>query len=303
MTETVHFPVMCHEVVQLLKAEAGGAFIDCTLGGAGHSEALLKANARNKVVSIDRDTRAIDRARIRLASYESRVELHWGNFGSVVEIAQERVFDGMVVDLGISTDQLRENRGFSFHDSAPLDMRMNEQQEFSAHDVVNSYSEKELLLVLKRGGVGKEAFSVARGIVAARPIKTTGDLSSAINRAAAGITSKKSINPSTVVFQAIRIEVNREFDEIEKMLDAAPAVVRTGGRLAVITFHSLEDRLVTHRMREWQQGDSAPASWRGPRIPSKGKLISTKPVVPGDEEVAKNPPSRSARLRVFEFGA
>lgn len=301
--ETQHFPVMCNEVVKALKAHEGGIFIDCTLGGAGHTEALLLANTDNHVVALDRDNRALERAGKKLSRFGERVELHWSLFSGISNVAKTRVFDGMLVDLGISTDQLKENRGFSFKDSINLDMRMDESQEFSAHDVVNSYSEREILKVLKKGGVGKEAFSVAKGITFARPIMTTEELSAVINKASAGLSAKKSINPSTVVFQAIRIEVNKEFEEIEKLLDAAPAIVRTGGRLAIITFHSLEDKLVTRRMREWQQGDTAPASWRGFRKPSKGRLINQKPILPTDEEVNNNPPSRSARLRVFEFGA
>lgn len=300
--ETVHFPVMCREVIDVLKAREGGAFIDCTLGGAGHSEAILNANEKNRVTALDRDGRALERAKTKLQAFGDRVEFIQTSFASVAEAAHSRIFDGMLVDLGLSTDQLKEGRGFSFKDTSALDMRMDETQEFSAADVVNKYSEKDLLKVFKRGGVGKEAFTVARAIINARPIATTDQLSSVVNKAAAGLTAKTKINPSTVIFQAIRIEVNNEFEEIDRMLDAAPAIVRTGGRLAVITFHSLEDKLVTRRMREWQDGDSAPASYRGPRVASKGKLVSQKPIVPSDDEITRNAPSRSARLRVFEFG-
>ena len=303
MTErTVHIPVMRDEVLAALNAQDGGSFVDCTLGGAGHTEAILDAHATNTVFALDRDQRAIERAKERLSRFNGRVKFHHSEFGLVGSVTDGNSFDGMLVDLGLSTDQLKENRGFSFHDAASLDMRMDESQEFSAESVVNQYTDKKLLTALKRGGVGREASVVTRAIMQARPIKTTGELSKIINKAAAGFTAKKKINPSTVIFQAIRMEVNGELLEIEAMLNAAPGIVRTGGRLAIITFHSIEDRLVTNRMRQWEQGDSAPATWRGPRVPSKGKQVSNKPIVAGEDEVQRNLASRSARLRVFEFG-
>ena len=301
--KTVHYPVLCAEVVESLKGNEGGTFVDCTMGGAGHTEAILKSNDKNTVVAIDRDARAHERAKVKLEPFNGRVTFVQGNFSEVKTLASGETFDGMLVDLGLSTDQLKENRGFSFKDQSPLDMRMDESQSFSAADVVNSYSEKDLIRVLKRGGVGSEASAVTRAILRERPIATTEKLSSVINKAAAGLTAKKKINPSTVIFQAIRIEVNKEFEEIDRMLDSAPEVVKPGGRLAVITFHSLEDQLVTHRMRDWQDGDTRPASWPGPRVPSKGRLVSQKPIVPSEKELSENPASRSARLRVFEFSS
>lgn len=301
MEETVHIPVLEREVCEYLQAERGGRFIDCTLGGGGHTIAILKSNPANTVVAVDRDLRALDRARERLKSFGDRVKLVHGRFSKVTEVVSNETFDGMLVDLGISTDQLKENRGFSFGDSAELDMRMDESESISARDIVNNTSERELFLILKKGGVGSEAKTVAHAIVQARPITETRELARVINTSIAGQSRKKQTNPSTVVFQAIRIAVNGELQEIEELMAAAPTLVRGGGRLAMITFHSLEDQLVTSTMRSWEQAGDFPASWRGPRGRSLGKMVERKAVAPSEEETTRNASSRSARLRVFEF--
>ena len=311
MNQSIHVPVMKDEVIDfLLCAQVGGKFLDCTLGGAGHTQAMLDANAGVKVYAVDRDERAIKRAEKKLADYTSRVTLTHANFGSITDVITERDFDGMLVDLGVSTDQLKEARGFSFKDEDSLDMRMDESSGITAHQIVNEYHEKDLIRIFKKGGADKEALSAAKAIVKNRPITSALQLSTIVTDSLAWLQLKKrksgsstKTNPATVVLQAIRIEVNKEFDAIEAMLDAAPVMVRQGGRLCVITFHSLEDKLVTKRMRSWAQGDTAPAYLLGGRSRgSKGKFITTQPVLPSQSEIDRNPASRSARLRVFSFG-
>ena len=298
---SVHISVLEREVVEMLRAKEGGTFVDCTLGGGGHTAAILAANPANTVVAIDRDGRAVERARIRFSDSLDRVSLREGKFSSVESLVKGSRFDGMLVDLGISTDQLTEERGFSFNDDAPLDMRMDETQSLSASTVVNEYPEKDLLRVMKRGGVGSEAGLFAKAIIRARPIETTKALATVINQAAPAHLRKKKSNPATVAFQAIRIEVNDEFGEIKRLMDSAPRVLAKGGRLAIITFHSLEDREVTHHMRGWGNQGDYPASWRGHREASLGHMVQNKAITPSEEEVERNPSSRSARLRVFEF--
>lgn len=301
MEITTHIPVLCHEVVSLLGAEKGGNFLDCTLGGGGHALAVLQAHPKNTVVAVDRDARALIRANRRLEQFEGRIKIMHGRFSDLKDVLSGEKFDGILADLGLSTDQLKENRGFSFNDNAELDMRMDESQEVSALQIVNKTPERELMSLLRHGGVGREAAIVAKAIVAARPIEKTSDLSKIINRAVAGKTKAKKINPSTIVFQAIRIAVNNEYEEIESLMQGAPSLLKPGGRLVVISFHSLEDKIVARCMREWESRGNYPALWRGTRKEeSLGRHLTRKAILAGDFEVQKNPSARSARLRVFE---
>ncbi|MDC0358208.1 16S rRNA (cytosine(1402)-N(4))-methyltransferase RsmH [Oligoflexia bacterium] len=304
MKSTCHISVMEREVVDALMAKQGGNFLDCTLGGAGHTLALLRANPENQVVTLDRDQRAVDRAAVRLADFSDRVQIMHGAFSQIETLVGEQSFHGVLADLGTSADQLQENRGFSFKDSSALDMRMNEDQVFSAADVVNNSGEQELFIILKQGGLGKEARAVQRAIVAARPITDTDQLAKVINRVTHGRSHAKKTNPATVAFQAIRMAVNSELEEIESLMDVAPKLVKAGGRLAVITFHSLEDKAVTKKMRSWR-GSSRPAllpmSATEHDKPALGKMVGAKAVVPSEDEVQRNPGARSSRLRVFEF--
>jgi 16S rRNA (cytosine1402-N4)-methyltransferase len=304
MNETRHISVLLNESIEYLQASKGGQFLDCTLGGAGHTKAILDSNSKNTVDAIDRDIRAIDRAKIKLSEYLSRVNFHHLEFASITEVIEEKKYDGMLIDLGISTDQIKENRGFSFHDESPLDMRMNEEDELTADFVVNNYPEKELIKVLKKGGADKEGYPAAKAIISNRPIKTAKQLADIVSKAVSFKSNKgKSTHPATTVFQAIRIEVNKEYEQIEKILDLAPMVVKVGGRLVVITFHSDEDKLVASRMRNWAAGDTTPAKLRFLSFDkgSKGRFLTTKPVVASEAELSVNPAARSARLRVFEF--
>lgn len=306
--ETVHVPVMFEEVLEQIRAGSGGTFLDCTLGGGGHTEGILRANSANRVVSADRDLRAIERGRRRLEPYGDRVVLHHAPFSRLGEVTRGMKFDGILADLGISTDQLKEGRGFSFSDDAPIDMRMDEGATETGSRIVNEAGERELFAVLKRGGVGSEAKAVASAIVRARPISTAGELAEIVKRAvgwrvAASRTGAKRTNPATVVFQAIRMAVNGEIDELRALLELLPSAAKAGGRAVVISFHSLEDMEVGRTMRFWQHGEGTPAGWRGEAgTPSLGVLLTKKAIAPTAEEVSRNPASRSARMRVFEFG-
>lgn len=287
----------------MVLGDQGGTFLDCTLGGAGHSQALLAANPNTRVVALDRDERAIARARKRLEPQRDRISFHHLPFSRAGELAGEGPFDAVIADLGLSTDQLKEGRGFSFADADSLDMRMDETQSMTAAELVNSVESRELYKILKVGGVGPDAKRFVSTIMRERPFENAKQLASAISSSASAHTRSKGAHPATVVFQALRIAVNREFEEIQALLDSAQSLVKPGGRLAVITFHSLEDKLVTHEMREWESGGSTyPANWPGaPRTQSRGRVLTRKPITASEKEVLSNPSARSARLRVFQF--
>ncbi len=302
--ESIHVPVMCAEVLEHLRAAEEGTYLDCTLGGGGHTEAILTSHPNNRVVAMDRDLRALERAARRFADKQDRVELMHGSFSELANLLRGRKFDGMLADLGVSTDQLREGRGFSFHDQDSLDMRMDESQSLNAADIVNEVSERELVRIFKIGGMGQEALMIARAIVKKRPFDNAAQLANLVRGALHGRHRQKSGDAATVVFQAIRIAVNNELEEISTLLKAAPQLVRDGGRCAVITFHSLEDKAVTSTMRGWASMGSYPASYRGPRTEKRlGRLVTKQAIRPAEEEITRNAASRSARLRIFEFEA
>lgn len=304
---TQHIAILVSEVIECLRASSGGFFLDCTFGGGGHSAAILRSHENNRVLAVDRDGSAVARAGNHADFQGDRLQVVKGTFSSLPTLVRGQRFNGVVADLGISTDQLRGARGFSFSDCQALDMRMDASQERTADEIVNTFSEQELFVLLKEGGVGREARLVARAIVQARPIRDTQQLSQVVSRAAAGHTSKRAIHPATVTFQAIRMAVNDELGELRALLDAVPALTLPSARVAIITFHSIEDRLVTRTMRDWQRGQDAPAWWPGAgtqRAGQKrplGKLIQQKPILPGPDEIAANASARSARLRAFEF--
>lgn len=303
---SIHISVMPDEVLSHLAASRGGRFLDCTLGGAGHSQLILEAHPENRLTAIDRDARAIQRAQTKLAAHAARVTFFHGSFADLPELLKGQHFDGILADLGVSTDQLKENRGFSFNDSAPLDMRMDQSQEFSAAELVNTSAEKDLYVLLRQGGVGPEALQVARAIVDARPIESTEELAKLVNQSLArfgsGKAARKKVNPATVVFQALRMAVNSELPQIESLMGFVPHVARSGSRFVVLTFHSLEDKAVQRQMREWESGGEFSAQWPGARSGKKlGRVLAKKPVVASDNEISKNPSARSARLRAFEF--
>lgn len=299
---TRHIPVLLNEVLTALRAAEGGNFLDCTLGGAGHTQAILNANRENRVTAADRDVRALERARVRLSEFGERVSLNHLRFSELEDALQGQRFNGMLADLGISTDQLFEERGFSFKDQALLDMRMDETQEFSAYHLVNEISERELYVTLRQGGVGPEAKQIAHAITRARPIERTTDLAQIIAEVLKGRHREKSVHPATVTFQALRMKVNDERGQIDSLLAAAPKLVSAGGRFAVITFHSIEDKVITQQMRAWQQGQAFSSLMPGGPRPTKlGRMVEKKAVLPDASELERNPSARSARLRVFEF--
>lgn len=309
MSVTKHQSVLCNEVIESLRCAQGGYYLDCTLGGGGHSAAMLQAHPSTRVCAIDRDERAIARAKLRFTSQE-RIELHHAPFSRVGEICRGRQFDGILADLGLSTDQLWEQRGFSLNDSESLDMRMGVGADQTAEELLNSVGEQDLFVLLKQGGVGSEARAIAKGIVRNRPLSSARQLAEIVVQSAPPSRrsdgERKSVHPATVILQAIRIAVNQEFREIEQLLATVPALARPGGRVAVISFHSLEEKLVAHQMRRWEQGGefsaADPSSWKN-RAGSKGTMITKKAILPSEGEVAQNPSARSARLRVFEFSA
>lgn len=301
-TTAVHVPVMADQVVDVLGARQGGIFLDCTFGGGGHTRALLDANPDVWVVALDRDGRAIERAREWAFVYGDRLEILHARFSQAKTVTAANRFDGVLADLGMSTDQLREGRGFSFADQDTLDMRMNEAEGQSAQEFLNTASEREIFLALAEGGVGKNARLLAKLMVRERPFESATQLADVIRSSRLGKGGDSKVHAATVVFQALRMKINNERSEVESLLSDASALCKPGGKLAVITFHSIEDQIVMGTMREWASAGTFPASWRGARDSrSLGRLITKKPLVPDDAEVESNPASRSARLRVFEF--
>jgi 16S rRNA (cytosine1402-N4)-methyltransferase len=302
-SEAVHIPVLLHEVVEQLRAEKGGMFLDCTLGGGGHTRAILDASPDSWVIALDRDQRAIRRAETWAGRYAERLRLIHAPFSQAAGVVDLSKFDGILADLGMSTDQLREGRGFSFADDGLLDMRMDETSPLTARDFINSASERELFLALAEGGVGSSARQLARFLTSRRPYESAKSLADVVKESHLGKRSGSKVHPATVVFQALRMKVNGEREEILALMEAAPKLVKgEGARLAMITFHSIEDTLVAREMRRWEAAGSYPASWRGPRSGQRlGVVNPRKPVCPSEDEVRRNPASRSARLRLFEF--
>lgn len=299
----VHIPVLLRSVVEQLQAERGGMFLDCTFGGGGHTRALLDASPDSWVVALDRDRRALERGSRWAQKYGERLTLVHAQFSNAREVVGLTRFDGILADLGMSTDQLREGRGFSFADEGTLDMRMDEESPLTAQDFINTASEREVYRALAEGGVGQSARQLARVLITERPFEGAKQLAEVVRASFLGKKGASKVHPATVVFQALRMRINREREEIEALMGAAPELVKgAGARLAVITFHSIEDTLVAREMRRWEAAGSYPASWRGPRTDKQlGRCVSRKPICPDEDEVQLNPASRSAKLRVFEF--
>lgn len=301
MQSTSHIPVMLPEVIQNLNAHSPGRYLDCTLGGAGHTRAILEANSSNHVTAIDRDKAAVERARQALAHFGDRLTLLHADFEKLSKMEHSSKFKGVLADLGLSSDQLDSERGFSFQEAAPLDMRMDQEQTLSAAQIVNESSEAELYRILKRGGVRQEAKAAVAAIIRARPIKDSKHLAGVLTQALQARQLGRKTHPATVVFQAIRIGVNNELEQLRVLLDFVPSVVDGGARLVMISFHSLEDQIVTGTMRDWA-GAEFSASFPGSR-PKKvlGQILTRAALTPGEQELENNPRARSARMRVFEF--
>jgi 16S rRNA (cytosine1402-N4)-methyltransferase len=291
---TTHVPVMLAEVIEHLRPERGGLFVDCTVGLGGHARALLEAGA-TRIIGLDRDLDALTRARETLAPWADRVELVHADYRSIEEVLDRQhhaTVDGALADLGVSSLQFEaEGRGFSFQRDEPLDMRMDRSTGETAADLLARASEEELANAIF--AYGEERFSrrIARALVGARregPVVTTGRLASIVRRAIPRRGFAR-IDPATRTFQALRIWVNRELDGLDRFLIAAAGRLRATARLAVITFHSLEDRVVKHTLRALEQGGDVGI-----------KVLTKRPMVPGDEEVRRNPRARSAKLRAAE---
>ena len=305
-----HRPVLLAECLEGLRIRPDGIYVDGTLGRAGHSlEIVRRLGAGGRLIAIDRDESALAAARERLAPYLDRVTLVHSVFSRLDAILEELgipAADGMLVDLGVSSPQLDEaDRGFSYMRDAPLDMRMDTTAALTAREVVNTWSEEELRRILQDYGEERWAPRIARTIVQARekaPVETTGQLAELIRRAMPASALREKQHPAKRSFQAIRIAVNGELEELPPMLDAAARRLRTGGRLAVITFHSLEDRIVKQKLRALATGCICPPEFpvcvcgRKPAL----RLIGRKPVTPGPAELEENPRARSAKLRVAE---
>jgi len=293
-----HIPVLLSAVIEGLQPETGGRYLDCTLGRGGHSEAILEASSPNgTLLGIDRDKSAIEESGQRLSNYGDRFEAIHDQFST---IDQEHLgeFDGILIDLGVSSPQLdRAERGFSFSKDGPLDMRMDQRQENSAENIVNNYPQDELTRLFFTYGEEPRSRRIAKAIVSGRPWKGTLELAKCIERASGYRNSRT--HPATRIFQAIRIVVNDELNELRQVLDSALKMLKPGGRLAVISFHSLEDRIVKVRFKD-AAGDNSPKDAFGNPIPPPiGRIIFRKGIS-GKDKDASNPRARSARLRLFE---
>lgn len=284
-----HVPVLLEAVLEWLRPRPGGVYVDATVGTGGHAERILEAcGPTGRLVGIDRDPEALDVAHRRLRRFAGRVQLVRGDFADLkallVRTGVPQV-DGVLFDLGVSGLQLAHpERGFSFQLEGPLDMRMDPQQQLTAADLVNRLSERELASLLRRYGEEPFAGRIARSIVRRRPLRTTSDLVAAVEAAVPPGRRPRRIHVATRTFQALRIATNRELECLESALAQVPEVLRPGGRVVVISFHSLEDRLVKRAFRS------------DPRLVP----LVRKPVRPGPEEVRRNPRARSARLRAAE---
>jgi 16S rRNA (cytosine1402-N4)-methyltransferase len=286
-----HVPVMTAEVLRRLRPEHGGLFVDCTVGLGGHSRALLESGAA-RVIGLDRDEDALAQARLALAAFADRVELVHADYREIEMVLDRRGIervDGALADLGVSSMQLdTPGRGFSFQRDEPLDMRMDRTLPTTAATLIAGSTEEELADTIY--AYGEERFSrrIARALVAARreaPVDTTGRLASIVRRAVP-TRGYSRIDPATRTFQALRIWVNRELEGLDRFIESAVRRLRVGARLVVITFHSLEDRIVKHTMRALAQREDAVV-----------EVLTKKPVVADDEEVRQNPRARSAKLR------
>jgi 16S rRNA (cytosine1402-N4)-methyltransferase len=300
-----HVPVLLAETLELLEPGRGGLFVDATLGLGGHAAALLEAGPDVRLVGIDRDPQALEVAARRLERFGDRVRLVQGNFHEIESVLAgvgiHGGLAGVLADLGVSSLQLdTPERGFSFRFDAPLDMRMG-GGDLTAADLVNERSEGELERIFREYGEERQARRIARAIARARaeePIRTTGELKAVIDRAKGGGRDREGrVDPATRVFQALRIEVNQELAGLEAFIEQTIRMLEDGGRLVVISYHSLEDRIVKHSFRDLAQGEVDPVTGR-PRSESQLiEVLTKKPVRPTEAEVEMNPRSRSARLR------
>lgn len=303
-----HAPVLTEEALKYLAVRPGGRYIDCTVGAGGHSRAILEASSPGGVLlGLDADPSAIEVASASLKGFPGAVRLVNANFRELGEVSRRYKFDpvhGILFDLGISSLQLASERGFSFQVEAPLDMRFSPEQALTAAEIVNGYDERELADVIWRYGEERASRRIARAIVKGRPVETTTELASIVARAlgGGGRDARKKIHPATKTFQALRIAVNDELTAVSEALEQAIGLLGAGGRLVVISFHSLEDRIVKQFLQRESRDCICP-----PETPvcvcgheASLRVLTRRPVTPGEEELEANPRSRSARLRAAE---
>lgn len=306
-----HVSAMMHEVMQCLACRPGGTYVDCTLGGAGHARAICEQiGTDGHLVGVDQDADAIANAKEVLKPFAANIDLFHGNFTGLPEYLAQlgiEAVDGILLDLGLSQHQLESSgRGFSFQKDEPLDMRMDERGEKRADDLVNQLSEAELTFVFQHYGEERWSRRIARAIVSARrrePIRTTGQLVKLVRQAVPGrAAAQQKIHPATRVFMALRIAVNEELACLDRFLDVGVDLLRSKGRMCVLSFHSLEDRMVKQRFRRWANPCTCP-----PDLPQcvcgaqpRVRPITKKVVRPSQEETSHNPMARSTRLRCVE---
>ena len=299
-----HIPVLLDGVLKCFADLESGSFVDCTLGYAGHSFALLQKHPRLKLIGIDRDSEALQFSSKRLAPYKSRVKLIQGSFSEIFPTLREENIVGVLADFGVSSLQLdKVERGFSFQ-SERLDMRMDPDNPLSAFEVVNSYSQEKLEKVFREYGEIREAKKVASAIVRQRALKDIESGKELAKIAIDNLPKKGKIHPGTLLFQAIRIEVNNELGEIVSLLDTLEAMQPAGATIALITFHSLEDRLVKQRFKKWAQNCICPPEAMRCTCGNNhalGRILTNKPLTADSKELKVNPRSRSAKLRCFRF--
>jgi len=310
-TNNGHYSVMLSETVDGLNIKPNGIYLDCTLGGGGHSEEILKrlGTGSGKLICIDRDSYALEKAGERLAQYGDKKILCKGNFSDAAEILHDLgmvQIDGVTADLGVSSFQLDQaERGFSYMQDAPLDMRMSQNEGKSAYDVVNGYDTSELKRIIEQYGEERFASKIAWFIEKARTIKPIGstvELAEIIKSAIPAKNRKDGPHPAKRTFQAIRIEVNGELDVIDTTIKSLFPLLSSGGRMSFISFHSLEDRIIKHSFLYFTQGCTCPREFPvcicGNK--PKAKILTKKPMLPSEEELEQNPRSRSAKLRILE---
>ncbi len=299
MAEFKHYSVLLSEAIEGLCVKPDGTYIDGTAGGGGHSLEIAKRLTSGKLYCVDQDGDAIAAATERLSEHLDKVTFVRDNFENIGNIDCDGI-DGLLLDLGVSSYQLdTAERGFSYMQDAPLDMRMNREANFSAYNVVNDYDEEELTRVLRDWGEEKFARKIARNIVSSRPVSTTAELAEIIKRS---VPKSGDAHPEKRSFQAIRIETNRELDIIAPTIETAVEMLNSGGRICIITFHSLEDRIVKQAFNKLSSGCTCP-----PDFPvcvcgnkPKGRVVTRKPILPSEKELEENSRSKSAKLRIFE---
>jgi 16S rRNA (cytosine1402-N4)-methyltransferase len=278
-----HIPVLSQEVITGLNIQTGGNYLDLTIGGGGHSRLILETAEDVKITAVDQDLDALNAAKENLSEFGNRVNFIHSNFANYQ--FPENTYDGILADLGVSSYHLdNPERGFSFRNTASLDMRMNQQQSLTAGDIINEWEEKELADIFFKYGEERLSRKIARRIVENRPFNTTTELANAIAYSVPPKYRYGRIHPATRVFQALRIAVNDELKVLETLIEKAPNALIAGGKIAIISFHSLEDRIVKHGLRNL----------------SLLRILTKKPIIATEEEIKENPRSRSAKLRIAE---